>query len=1014
MVRGIAALLVGSCALISAVVRYENYVTKGTVDWSLLLQAALAAAIGLALTFVRRRGLPIGFIGTALAAVAIVVTGLPELPAWASIDAFGFSPHYKWIVLGFLLFGIPLAGGRSSRGSGTASLTLFVALCAFSGPFFVRAPKEFFPLLAFAAGTTALAHTSGQRRAPWQVPFALLYIALVILTLLPAANAEDLHRHLGGWSSILAAGVPLLVLGFGPIDSSRARIVAWAFVIMAGLGGVCAAITIAEGSYYFSFAHAVGTRLRLFGQDPNIVAPYLAVAPPIILALLLTTRSWVSRGVLTVALALVLASVKLTGSKTSLAATALGIGLFAVLAIGTTLWRSKGRRKWVAACAIALAVLSGVGGFLVKDKVVAKLRSDEAIQFRMYLWSTAKKAIAEEPWLGYGLQTREPLMVYAESSDLDGRPKDTHPHQLFLNMAMGAGIPAAVLLGLLILWFALRMTIAAPRLEDRGDRLLAVSMVGSGLALLLANMLDQGLSLNTPLPLHFGMLLGIGSLLVLKARKTPLRATPFAARIPFVAATSTAGMAVILLNGLALCGERLTDWTRLADQQNRNEDADHWSELSTRLNPWSLALGMERVRILSKLGRPDDAIEKSWALTRQHPLSYGPWDEINGIHFIQGRLQAAMEAADEARKRDPTGPKASAWLLRRALVYLHTGRQGLALETMAESFRYDYATADNLTWFRDASEEWYYDGQGTAPKIYMRAILEKNRKLIPKMCKEDWVRARRIATTIAKMAEKRYIFDIAKQAIQDFKKHSPHPWMALHIIEEQIREKETKLLEEKSGVKMGGRERTFQEDEFVDEKGEAAIDLARGDNFYANGEPQRALMAYERGLENLYDMYSEKEYAKKLISGAFRSAIRAGEFRVARRWLRTAIYFQRTPTERIALLLEMSQAEAGNGEYLSAMKALEDTEPYVRSLNPAQAKASMQQLAAVLEPNFYLNGEPRKLAVALLERLKDCPPGLALHGFVLRIQGNFDGFRKAFMELEAIDPAWSISTETGK
>ncbi len=61
---------------------------------------------------------------------------------------------------------------------------------------------------------------------------------------------------------------------------------------------------------------------------------------------------------------------------------------------------------------------------------------------RSAIWAEARRLIALRPWFGYGLNSSPLLLV----------DYNQHTHNILLNPALSAGIPAAVLLGCVLVW----------------------------------------------------------------------------------------------------------------------------------------------------------------------------------------------------------------------------------------------------------------------------------------------------------------------------------------------------------------------------------------------------------------------------------------------------------------------------------------------------------------------------------------------------------------------------------
>ena len=880
---------------------------------------------------------------------------------------------------------------------------------AFSGPMFTRDPDVYFPLMILLGLVVALTLDNREQRSPWRVPFLVGYLLLLGISAVAYKTAEDGHRHVVGWTRMAIAGLPLVALGIGTLVRARAAVVAYALMVL--VGGICTAIAIGEAGYHFSLPHALETRLRLFGQDPNIVAPYFAVAPPILLYLLVAARGFMTRTAAAVALAAALIAVYLTGSRTSQAATLAGLYAFVMLWVVVGLWRARpGLRKLIAIGAV-VTVLVGVGGaFALKDRVVHKFQTDSSLKFRAYLWETAVDAIEERPLLGYGFLSREPLMVHAEISDLDGRPKDTHPHQIVLNMAMGAGAPAALLFVGLVAWFFLRMILVATRLAERRDWLLALAAFGSAVALLIANTLDQGLSLNTPFALHLGLLLGVGAALVSASRGVTDPASA-AAQASGRIVLCVVGVLVALLNVQVLASNRL--WHRVTYHANKG-DLDRAAELAglhTRVNPHSLDAWMQRADMLARKRETQAAKDVLWRASREHEMSARPWDQLSLIESGEGGWRAALNSAEEALERDPTGPHASEWALRAATYLVRMFKHEEAEERMAEAFLFDFNAPNKLSMIK-IGDRWAYNvAMPNTKPIYLEIVLKRNKALIPELCRTDWIKARRVATTIVKICLNFYLYDLGEATVETFKEHTPQPWLSLDILAEELKEaKRVRELGNAGQVDPNANKRSFQESAFEGTAGEAAIFLSRGNNFLRNGEPERALMAFEEGLTKVEDMYSERGFVKDLVDGVYQAHLKKGDLPSAERALRPSLYFHRLAVDRVERILMLVQAYKVQGQHKAVIRTLNLATPYIATLQPARAGTVIAD-AAILLGDYASPNAPENLqdmAWSVVDDLGSSPQGRLFRAYLHREAGDKPKCREMLLELAKDHPEWNL------
>ncbi|MGD9646953.1 MAG: O-antigen ligase family protein [Pirellulales bacterium] len=147
----------------------------------------------------------------------------------------------------------------------------------------------------------------------------------------------------------------------------------------------------------------------------------------------------------------------LTKSRSAIAGLAVGGMLLLVALMPRGAGRLKRAAVTIAAVAGTLALLLAVGVFVggVDREVLSE--APKSLGFRWQYWQSTARMIAEHPWLGCGPgnfgdhYTRFKLPTASEEI--------TDPHNLFLEVAATAGLPAAIALALVLLgtlWLWLR------------------------------------------------------------------------------------------------------------------------------------------------------------------------------------------------------------------------------------------------------------------------------------------------------------------------------------------------------------------------------------------------------------------------------------------------------------------------------------------------------------------------------------------------------------------------------
>jgi O-antigen ligase len=311
-----------------------------------------------------------------------------------------------------------------------------------------------------------------------------------------ALRREKMRLRVVDWAFV-AFVVAAAISVFGPVDDTdRIRdVLFWAGLALvfhaasAHFRGrrdirlllvAIAAVTLAEASYaIFEYASRAADTFSLLGGaivypqaygtmiHPNALGAFLVVGGLLTLALALAERGW-PRWFGFVAVGACLTATAATYSR--------GAWISFVLALGAFLLDPRARR-WVAiggallvAIGVALAVFD-VGP--VGARLSTFVSSDPLglYGFRLSLARDAVSVIGHHPLTGVG--------VFHEFGTYAGRPNEaTHPHNLFLGLAVFFGIPAALAFAAIFLsavrsaWHGVRL-FARPELRTMSAGILA-------------------------------------------------------------------------------------------------------------------------------------------------------------------------------------------------------------------------------------------------------------------------------------------------------------------------------------------------------------------------------------------------------------------------------------------------------------------------------------------------------------------------------------------------------------
>ncbi len=937
--RPIASIAAPLCAAIAWLLTASRSRTEEWIDGTarnLLAIGAIVTAVGIVIAWRRRGWLDPSSAAAAAIVGALALAGDSDLPVYASIRSFGQSGLFLPLALALAVGSVVVVARRFDS---DASFQLFIVAIAGGGVLFVRRADTYYPLLALLAAVAWLRAPRGSTTA---TPYVRPLLVFLGVSLLAVVTAVDRERHLAGWSRAALALTPIAVLGAAPsIERAWSATRAFGATVIASI--VFAGVAIAEAAGPMGIRHALGARLPLFGIHPNLIAPFFAASVPLLIALAARGRL-ASRGLWSIVAVGALITLYLTRSRTALAAGAAGVGVLIALhlAIGTYRRRPRGSTAfWLCGAAVVGLVLVA----LVGRGIVLENLHDPSMAFRVYIWGVACDAIGERPWLGFGFLTGEPLSAFATPSDLDGRSKNLHPHSLPLALAMGAGWPAALLFLATWIGFVVRTTAVAASAES-GARNLAIAVVASAVALMLTHLMDQGLCSTTPFPLHLGLLMGISASLI--TPRSPVRSGP--ARAWRFGAIGLAGL-VGLAFAVTVSSELVSDRLQVGLKRRDVHAAERWSSIATALDPYDLNLGMQRVNALDLAGRESTVLDELRRLTETHPMSPVPWEAISSLESKRGRLRPSLFAIRRARDLDPTGPLAPEWSLRASRIELGLGDKEAAKREMALALRFDSQAARRVDWTEEAGDYQFTTKSGRA-SLSLTEVLAENRRLIPGLCREDPVKARRAASALAYTYRDFGFPREALDVIEEHKRLSGAEWPALRFLRVEIEEG------------MGGAEpvEAHASEGGFRELGGAWTLLAEGRRLVELGELEPALERFERGMDDIRDFAEEAEVVRHLTEEIFWLHLASGRLDRAEATVGPVVYARSLAAERMTAFLRLEAALAAAGRSDDARPWLHraiEIVPYLRAgVDRAAIDAVADAIVRRVEPGGELEPLP--------------------------------------------------------
>jgi tetratricopeptide (TPR) repeat protein/O-antigen ligase len=355
-----------------------------------------------------------------------------------------------------------LVGLGARWGLGRRSMAILLALLYFTAIGGTRAGTYHFPLVAFSHllilgllawwAVRSLARGRWLPRTPLDLPILAFYLLNVVSTLLsvnPRVSVENLAHLtiiilvyyivvdalLSGWTMLdyvrpmlLVAGVLILV--------AIAELVVWLGIWAVGTGEVSPLLTLGE------------YRRRLVMGPANVLAWYIVLLLPLILAQLLNARSLRARmnlGALAICSGLVLAS---TLSRSGFIGMAVALATFALMAVVARTRRAPvSLRSYLRRPAIISIFLVAVLLAVVLLPAATNLFSARlyTVSIRFELWRAAARIISSRPLFGGGPGTFGYL--FHQVPDSDPYAPDMYyntAHNGLLNVAAESGLASSL------------------------------------------------------------------------------------------------------------------------------------------------------------------------------------------------------------------------------------------------------------------------------------------------------------------------------------------------------------------------------------------------------------------------------------------------------------------------------------------------------------------------------------------------------------------------------------------
>ncbi len=424
-----------------------------------------------------------------------------------------------------LCFVAPLLLRRTSTSHDLPAQLLIttVFVTAMSGAMFFLSPPAALGLALVTLGWQFDAGHSlpGRSRLLLLAAFTVLLISLASRIGYSRISAQPSE------SWLLAAAALGAAIAVRPRGERDWRQLLGVSVLAAVLVAACGATLTVWLGRAIAWEPALHSRLVLFRQHPNFLAPFFGLHAVLALALFLARPR---RSLPWLGAALLLGvSAWLTDSRTGFAALLAAVAALALLPLLTRVLRSI-RLPVLAATLAGVVVLLGgawlgIGGDSVRAGLAARVgRFEKSLDFRLDAWRNSLAIIEAHPLIGIGPNTFLAVERFEPGSRFFNAPQAPHPHNVFLYVAQAAGLPALLLfLGWTVALFTRLLLRAAGKSHPEEAQACAVAASAgvppwllwglvAGLAgLLAANLFDLGLALETVVPAPFVIFTGLAA-----------------------------------------------------------------------------------------------------------------------------------------------------------------------------------------------------------------------------------------------------------------------------------------------------------------------------------------------------------------------------------------------------------------------------------------------------------------------------------------------------------------------
>ena len=228
---------------------------------------------------------------------------------------------------------------------------------------------------------------------------------------------------------------------------------------------------------------SIKLRIVSLFENPNMLATYLVLVFPFVLAALVLTKTSKTRFLTLIVSALFVCAIVMTWSR----------GAWIAMAVAALIFFTVYSRKTLRVFGVVLLALPVIPMILpnnILDRIVSILNlSDSSISYRLYTWIGSIRVIKEHFLGGIGYGTDAFKEIYPQYA-FAGIESAEHSHSLYLQILIAMGIGGLLAFAILVFLYFQKCSEYIKKPEDRSSKFFVTAAVASVIAALIMGIFD--------------------------------------------------------------------------------------------------------------------------------------------------------------------------------------------------------------------------------------------------------------------------------------------------------------------------------------------------------------------------------------------------------------------------------------------------------------------------------------------------------------------------------------------